>query len=201
MSNTLSKIFIFAAGAAAGSAVTWYFLKAKYERIAQEEIDSVKAEFSRKETDISEPELKWEHTGEPIADVVEVHETEDGVEFSVSKTNVDIREFASKLKESGYVDYSNTQTPTIKKKKEASDMEDRYVISPDEFDEAGFETITLIYKPDGTLEDTAGNNIGDAVDFLDIDPSDHFGEYEDDSVFIRDHENQIDYEILRVEEE
>lgn len=47
MTNTLSKVFIFTAGAAIGSAATWYLLKTKYEQIAQEEIDSVKETFSR----------------------------------------------------------------------------------------------------------------------------------------------------------
>ena len=35
-------LMAFATGAIAGSVVTWCFVKKKYERIAQEEIDSVK---------------------------------------------------------------------------------------------------------------------------------------------------------------
>lgn len=38
----------FAAGAAIGSAVTWIFTKKKYEKIAQEEIDSVKEVFTKR---------------------------------------------------------------------------------------------------------------------------------------------------------
>lgn len=196
----LSKIFIFAAGAVTGSAVTWYFLKTKYERIAQEEIDSVKAEFSRKENDISEPELKCEHADEPIGEVDVIYEVGDGVEITVTKKDPDIREYASKLKDMDYTDYSNMEKPVVRKK-EVDDVSDKYVISPDDFDEAGFDTTTLIYRPNGILEDTMGNEIGDATDFFGIDPEDHFGEYEDDSVFIRDRANKIDYEILRTEEE
>ena len=48
MNNALSKILIFAAGAAIGSAATWYFVKTKYERIANEEIESVKEAFAPK---------------------------------------------------------------------------------------------------------------------------------------------------------
>ena len=47
MKSTLNNVLIFAVGAAIGSAATWYFVKTKYERIAQEEIDSVKEEFSK----------------------------------------------------------------------------------------------------------------------------------------------------------
>ena len=51
MKDTLSKIVIFAVGAGIGSAVTWKLLKAKYEQIAQEEIDSVKEVFSKRQND------------------------------------------------------------------------------------------------------------------------------------------------------
>ena len=36
------NVLVFAAGAAIGSAVTWKVVKTKYERFAQEEIESVK---------------------------------------------------------------------------------------------------------------------------------------------------------------
>ena len=39
---------IFIAGAAIGSSTTWYYTKKYYEKIAQEEIDDVKAKFSYK---------------------------------------------------------------------------------------------------------------------------------------------------------
>ena len=42
-------VLIFSAGAAIGSLVTWKLLKTKYEQYAQEEIDSVKEVFSKKQ--------------------------------------------------------------------------------------------------------------------------------------------------------
>lgn len=48
MINKLGSVFIFAIGAAIGSVVTWRFVKAKYERIAKEEIESVKEVFSKR---------------------------------------------------------------------------------------------------------------------------------------------------------
>ena len=44
--DTLCKFFLFTAGAAIGSVVTWKLVKTKYEQIAQEEIDSVKEEYA-----------------------------------------------------------------------------------------------------------------------------------------------------------
>ena len=46
MNRTLSNLFIFAVGAAIGSAVTLKFLEKKYKQIADEEIASVKEVFS-----------------------------------------------------------------------------------------------------------------------------------------------------------
>ena len=48
MTGTFRNIVIFATGATIGSLVTWKFIRTKYERLAQEEIDSVKEVFSRK---------------------------------------------------------------------------------------------------------------------------------------------------------
>ena len=49
MNNSiLSKAFIFAVGAAIGSAVTWKLVKTKYEKIADEEIESVKEVYLKK---------------------------------------------------------------------------------------------------------------------------------------------------------
>lgn len=45
--NIFKNILAFSIGAAIGSVVTWKLLEKKYEQIAQEEIDSVKAEFRR----------------------------------------------------------------------------------------------------------------------------------------------------------
>ena len=62
--NTLISLAAFAIGAAAGSVATWAVVKTKYERIAQEEIDSVKEVFSKEaEKEIEEvteedPEVK-----------------------------------------------------------------------------------------------------------------------------------------------
>ena len=64
MKNALINLAMLAVGAAIGSAVTWKLVKTKYERIAQEEIDSVKEVYSRKEESSEPVEIKTE-TPEP----------------------------------------------------------------------------------------------------------------------------------------
>ena len=49
MKKSLLYLFAFAVGASLGSAVTWHYTKKKYEKIAEEEIKSVKEVFSKKE--------------------------------------------------------------------------------------------------------------------------------------------------------
>ena len=47
MNKSLSNAILFTIGVAIGSLVTWKVVKTKYERVAQEEIDSVKAEYEK----------------------------------------------------------------------------------------------------------------------------------------------------------
>ena len=45
MNNALSKILIFASGAAIGSVVTWKIITDKYSQIIEEELETVKNEI------------------------------------------------------------------------------------------------------------------------------------------------------------
>lgn len=72
------------------------------------------------------------------------------------------------------------------------------VIAPDEFDSEGYETVSLKYYADGVVADETG----EAMTEREIEESitreslNHFGEYEHDSVYVRNDIMQIDYEIL-----
>ncbi|MCD8158567.1 MAG: hypothetical protein LUD77_06675 [Clostridiales bacterium] len=72
-----------------------------------------------------------------------------------------------------------------------------YVISPDEFSEIeDYETISLTYYSDDILtdeDDEPVENIDETVGSM---FSSYFGEYEDDSVFVRNDRLKCDYEIL-----
>lgn len=176
--NILSKAVIFVAGAAVGSLVTWKIVKTKYEQIAQEEIDSVKELYSKRAEQESEPDKNEEQ--------VEVSEE-------------DVKEYKEIIKASNYVTESNTTEIQNDKKEDEEDMDRPYVISPDEFDENGYETISLTYYADGVLVDEFGGKIdeSDWDEMIGADFAEHFGEYEDDSVFVRNDSFRIDYEILK----
>ena len=75
-----------------------------------------------------------------------------------------------------------------------------YVISPDDFGELdGYETSSLTYYADGVLEDDYYVVIEeDAVDdMVGIESLEHFGDYENDTVFVRNEKLKTDFEIQR----
>ena len=73
------------------------------------------------------------------------------------------------------------------------------VISPDEFgSQDGYDEISLTYYADGTVADDndramSGDEIEETIGKGSLS---HFGEYEDDSVFVRNDRLKADYEIL-----
>ena len=171
MKNTLSNIFIFAAGAAIGAVVTWKFVKTKYERIAQEEIDSMKEYYVRK--------------------------NEEKVEDSVSSTTntstpTTVEELVTTVND---LEYANDAE--VPKREETKRPSEPYIVSPEEFYASGYEVTTLRYWANGIYTNDEGEIVEDAWHFIKIDPEEHFGEYEDDAVHVRNDEMKTDFEILR----
>ena len=76
-----------------------------------------------------------------------------------------------------------------------------YVITPDEYDCSEYEPTTLNYYADGVLTDIYDNKIDNIDDMVGLESLEHFGEYEKDTVYVRDDDKKVDYEILRNSEE
>lgn len=73
-----------------------------------------------------------------------------------------------------------------------------YVISPEEYGEAdGYDAVSLNYFADGVITDDWNEPLEDVENTVGLDIESHFGEYEDDCVFVRNDVLKIDYEILR----
>lgn len=180
MKDYAIKIVIFLSGVAAGAAISWKYFENKYKKIAQEEIDSVKEVYSNKEKKQKE-EKRIEHV-EAIVEKKKLREE-------------DIEETKSIISESGY---SREPSDIYQQVKEGKYMADRpYVIPPEEFGENPYyDAISLNYYADGILTDDADEPIDDIEGLIGEDSLTHFGEYEDDSVFVRDDDAQVDYEIL-----
>lgn len=175
MGDKIVKLLIFGVGAAIGSVVTWKFVKTKYERIADEEIESVKKIYNYKK-------IAEEHAAKPEVKVQNVVEVEP-------KVNQDRVDYSKLTVDLGYTNESKEGGEDMCKKP--------YVIAPEEFGEMDdYETVSLTYYSDGVLTDDFDNEIEDVEGMVGEDSLDHFGEYEDDSVFVRNDRYKTDYEIL-----
>ena len=76
------------------------------------------------------------------------------------------------------------------------------VIPPDEFGEDdSFDTMTFTYFRDGVLVDDAGDPLStkDAAMLLGDDYLDHFGEYEDNSVYVKNYDHGAYYEVIKID--
>lgn len=184
MNSKAIPFLTFVLGAAAGSFVTWRYVKDVYEQIAQEEIDSVKEVFLKRERELSEAE-------EPKQKIAACYEN------GQSKTVADkqeIADYAARIQREGYINYSDAASG----KKETKKAENKpYVISPEEFGEFDeYEKISLTYYSNNVLADENDEVIDDVEETIGVDSLTHFGEYEDDSVFVRNDARKCDYEIL-----
>lgn len=173
--NKLVCIFTFSLGAAAGSLVTWKIVKTKYEQIAQEEIDSVKDAFSRKNTALTN-------------EVEKAHAC-----LKANSENNKVPGFYDSMVE----DLGYSAAEEKKEKGEAVKDNKIYVISPDEFSDRGdYKVESLTYYQDKVLTYDNGEIIENVDEIVGSDSLEHFGEYEDDSVFVRNEKMKTDFEIL-----
>lgn len=175
--NKLSYLLAFATGALIGSAATWYFVKDKYEKLAQEEIDSVKETFKKSYED---QEAKHEE---------EIHKVENKYYNSLAQNY----NYEKKSRPEAILEEDEEE--------EVIKMDEPYVIKPYEFgDYIDYEQISLLYFADGVLadEDTL-DVIDDIEETVGEYFADHFGEYEEDSVYVRNDAKRCEYEILKDE--
>lgn len=182
-----NALFAFILGAVLGSAATWYYAKKRYELIAQEEIDSVKEAFVSK---VSSSETN-KNEEEPKTAVEIARETD-----SLSK-------YARVLEKNRYTHYSKNEY--VESASETMDISDRekckpYLIHPDKFGELeDYECIGFTYYSDGVLTNDGDEKVKDIEGTVGSESLSHFGEYSDDSVYVRNDRLKIDYEILKDE--
>ena len=177
--SKVTPLVTFVLGAAVGSAVSWYILKDKYEKLAQEEIDSVKEVYSRRGR---------EERVENAINKIEISKTgeEEDPKLINEKLINDVADILNKN------NYTNLEVQEL-----IDEAEKPYVISPDEFGELyDYENISLTYYADKVLADDNDELVEDVDDVVGFESLSHFGEYEPDSVFVRNDRLKADYEIL-----
>ena len=199
--NMLAKAFIFVAGATIGSVVTWKVLKNKYEQITQEEIKSVKEEYSRL-TKLMRMEIDACHRVTEAHTEDEVTDNDDSIDnnydFSEPENNqVEYHKLTSKYRGTPDESENNEEGDEIRDD-DLPFINGPYVISPDEFASSppGYSACPIDYYKDGILADGWGVKLN-IEETIGEDAINHFGDYVDDVVHVRNERTQIDYEVTR----
>ena len=182
MNTNISKLFVFAVGAAIGSFSAWLYAKKHYEKIANDEIRSMREYFRKREKELLEDD-----------------ETEDEPDSSEEEKDKGI--YSNIIKESGYVRYGKSSNQDESEEKDKGDNVDDepYVIRPDLFDTLDdYESMTLTYYADGVLADMFDVPIDDpdtlvGTDFVDCFNAD---EVDGDVVYVRNERKKTDFEII-----
>lgn len=186
----MKNLLCFVTGAAIGSVVTWKLIEKKYKDLADEEIESVIETFKNRKPRITKDEVKetvekvinkWKDPKEIVEDIV-----------TAERYSIENEEEIDEDDESNYTVNVDNDDEVITP----------YIITPEEFGEYNeYGTKTLTYYADNVLTDEIDNPITseEMITMIGPDALDHFGEYEDDSVYIRDEMNEMDYEILKSE--
>ena len=177
MNRTLSNVLLFATGAVVGSLVTWRIFKSRYEIVddVEKKIDETEDESEEEDPEVLESKMNYKKP--PLKDYVKMVETYG------YKPKTHMEEVEEELANGEQGD---------------EDIYEPFIIRPEEYGELhAYETLSLNYYADGVLTDDLDNPIEDVESLVPADFADHFGEYDDNAVFVRNDNLECDYEILR----
>jgi hypothetical protein len=195
MKRTLFNIFLVTVGAAIGSVVTWRVLENKYEQIVQEEIESVKEEYKNMRDMLYSAEAVSVNNKvkQELSNEVDTEDSEEDVFKPTSDAVFEYHKITSTYRSSE--DYNDKEGGNGESE-EAPYINGPYVISPDDFrcSPPGYNAQALDYFSDGVLADGWGKVL-DIEDTIGTESLNHFGEYVDDLLYVRNERLEIDYEI------
>lgn len=183
----------FVLGAVVGAAATYFYMEQKYQNFYEKEIAPVKEKL----TDMIEKMQKDRDDSEK----------EEAKPIEKKSHPDDLITYAKKAS-----DYKNYSNPAVMV--EDDDVEEQIpppkeyfgdpeakpvIISPDEFgDDDEYEKVSLFYYTDDVICDDGDNPLDESEinGSIGLDAKNHFGEYEDDCVYIRNDRLKTYYELL-----
>ena len=178
MNNTSKIVIAFLSGAAIGAFVTNRLVSARYEKESEDEIEEIRKYYKN-----LVDRKREEHTNRINGDT-NVIATERNDEY---RTN----QYDDILNEMNYISSEKGGKDTVAR---------MYVIPPEDFGELyNYDTVSLTFYADGVLTDECDEPIDDIDKLIGRESLTHFGQYEDDSVFVRNDILECDFEILRDE--
>ena len=212
--NNIAAGFIFIAGVAVGAVGGVVLTKAKYEQIAQDEINEAREFYNQQKKE----EKKEAENVQKIANDLTKGTALDmsqvvSVPKAVIRNNPDLKKVAKEImKEEGYD--SREEGPQDDDPEEDDDEEEDMieemsirerqsldkpkVISPAEYGEMdSFEQLEFTLYADGILTDDRGFLVEDPEEVLGPDALESFGEYEEDSVYVVNEGRRTYYAVLK----
>lgn len=189
MKTTLINVFLFTAGAAIGSLVTWKLVKTKYERIAQEEIDSVKETWARKNRENDDSD----HVGMENPEDEDEEEEFDPADIdpAVMTDYTALTRRYTEPSSNGRNEEGGGDDPVD------SAIPGPYVIEPSEYGNGNFDhdLYCLTYYADHVLADDWWQVL-DIEETIGEEALEHFGDYAEDVVHVRNERKRADYEVV-----
>lgn len=178
MSNGLKNSVIFVVGAAIGSVATWSLLKKAYEQRMQEAIDEVKEVYSKDEVPAEEPVDE----PKPEAPAPKQEKPKNSI-YDNMVSGLGYTRYDKMTHEDEYDEEETTVRP--------------YVISPEQYGELeDYDCYEYTYYADKVLTDETDHPLENIDEKIGLDSLNRFGEYEPDSVYVRNDKTKSDYAIL-----
>lgn len=158
-------------GGAAAFVGTWKYWERKSREIEDAAVESCRKAFNRPR-----------HTEEPVKPDISKYETPEA---------------PTAEEKQAYQEATAPYAPPFEE--DEDEHTGRYIIAPFEFGNQDYEERSFTYYPGGQLEDEDGHLLtsSEIEETIGADAINHFGEYEEDSVFVRNDDRGCDYEILR----
>lgn len=211
----MNKVITFVLGAAIGSLVTWKLIEEKYKKLADDEINSVREYYKDKYEKLSESipttstSLNIEESCTETESITTTVST--GIKH-IHSHSISEPEYNKMLDELGYTDKEMQELlddPDVTVEEHdgkyeiymepGTEIVEPYTIAPEEYGEKDdYDTKSWTYYSDFVLVDEEGEIISDPESIIGNALS-QFGEYEDDSVCVRNDNTECDYEILKHE--
>lgn len=167
MNAQIKNMLIFTVGLAVGGLACWKFLDAKFEKRYEKEVEESKERFKAYLLKDIQPIIDNDNDRKKAE-----AEAVISAPVAVKKVNYNAK--------SGNKAY-------------------RYVIDPNdlgEYEKEGYSTVSYTHYSDNVLLDEMNDPVTDIDDFVGSDYKSHLGEYEDDSVCIRNDKYKMDIQII-----
>ena len=167
----MNKFLIFVSGVAIGVGVSWIYHKNKYEQLVEEEVESIREHMD------GDKKAKERHSD--YRKDKEEQGPEDGKQAAKAYNNI--------IKDNAY-------DPMEPEK-------DIFVVTPEDFASIpGYDADSLYYHDNDIIsndDNVEVDNVEELLGMTILEVRAHFGEYDENTVYIRNALLHTDYEVLR----